>query len=797
VALALVLLLLCAAAAGAALAQRPEAEGLEISLTFTRGGSAAGSRLSGTVVVRNNGGQEASFGAVTTRLPAGVIYIGQAVGSDLAAATVNGPEIRWVGPFSLSPGAELVVRYWAVASSERQPLPAEAVASAAILRGGRVLAEAEALLGSGPERAPAGSVTQPPEVGGQDAARPSALVVTKTADPAAVEPGRGVAYSVVFSNNSGDAVVLSAIDDLLPVPFEYVGLAVGSDVTQEPEDAEAPAIGWRGAFVVPARGVLTLRYWAWVPPETLPQATPYTNQATAKYGATTVGPARADVQVLGPDLQVAKTVSPTTVTAGEVVTYTVLLSNPGSLDGVIDTIVDTLPAGFAFVGMAPGSDILAAPAVAGNTLTWAGPLAMPAGATVKLVYQVRTAMVGGVQAPTNRVVAVAGGQQIGPAAAAVTVDKYSVFLPLTLMDYEPPRFTAAKTASPAEVKLGEEEPVVWTVRLRNEGDLPGVINTIVDTLPPGFSYQGRAPGSGVTSEPVVSGNTLTWTGPWTVGADSELVLAFKTGTPSTAGRYINQVTATTLTGAAPRQPGTATVNVKSPILLTSDFESGTEGWQPFLNLWRLNEEQWYWDPGYGYQGSNGYTFFGLAGIDPLRYGRGAHDALTMYMGEGSADWTDYRVRARFNWISGGRVGIWFRGTYQDSETPGLWTTGYYCVIRFKEGPGDYAELQQIRTEEEPGDETNPFALYKFDNPLDLQKAYLQTQIEQNQWHQITVEARGNNFKCWVDNELAIDYTDTEASIFLKGTVGLYTYSGDPVVNASLIQFDDVVVEPLD
>jgi hypothetical protein len=54
--------------------------------------------------------------------------------------------------------------------------------------------------------------------------------------------------------------------------------------------------------------------------------------------------------------------------------------------------------------------------------------------------------------------------------------------------------------------------------------------------------------------------------------------------------------------------------------------------------------------------------------------------------------------------------------------------------------------------------------------------------------------RGPNVKCLVDGEPAIDYTDTFGSVFLNGTIGLYTYGArgwDAVMS-----FDDVQVEPL-
>ncbi|MFC2037280.1 family 16 glycoside hydrolase [Chloroflexota bacterium] len=224
-----------------------------------------------------------------------------------------------------------------------------------------------------------------------------------------------------------------------------------------------------------------------------------------------------------------------------------------------------------------------------------------------------------------------------------------------------------------------------------------------------------------------------------------------------------------------------------------DFEDGTEGWTPFLNYWRNKEGQWYWDPGGGYNGSNGYGFNGEIGAPATH--KSAHDALTMLLIEGSEEWTDYRLRAKFNVLSGPQVGVWFRGTYREVDIPGQWVTGYYFTIRVRPNGGeDEAVLWQLRTAEEHWDEAEPDYWYHFSNPRELVEAPLATSVERGEWHEITVEVDGAHIKCYVDDELAVDFVDTEGSIFLEGTVGLFTYGNPP--NTARDKFDDVVVEPL-
>lgn len=226
-----------------------------------------------------------------------------------------------------------------------------------------------------------------------------------------------------------------------------------------------------------------------------------------------------------------------------------------------------------------------------------------------------------------------------------------------------------------------------------------------------------------------------------------------------------------------------------PIFFTDDFESGVAKWTPFVNYWRLSPSQWFWDWGQGYGGSNAYTH---------QHDRGhccAEDALTMYLGQGSSEWTDYRYSVRFRAQEGRQAGIWFRGTYKDVETKGQWLTGYYFTVLVLPGEENPARLWQLMTEEDYESKYHPPKYwYHFSNPIALRQVEMTTSVNLGEWHTLTVEAQGPRFKCYVDDELVIDYTDTEGAIFLKGTVGLYAFGGGD--HEAIINFDDALVEPL-
>jgi uncharacterized repeat protein (TIGR01451 family) len=247
-----------------------------------------------SLTVRNEGTAPERVDEIVVDLPAGVAYVGQAFGSDVAnPAEVSSSQLRWTGPFTLSDATALEVRFWAAASKEANP--GEHPIQVMVLDEDGAPTSSEWTLVLVPGEEADTPPVQPTEVE-KVAAEPSAVEVTKTADSDEVDPGEPVLYTVTFSNSGGPAVTLETITDVLPAGFDYVGVAWDSEIGHE-EDPEEPEIVWEGPFVVPAGGSTTLKYWVRVPPGMPVGSGPHTNQVTASDGATSMGPAYADVWV--------------------------------------------------------------------------------------------------------------------------------------------------------------------------------------------------------------------------------------------------------------------------------------------------------------------------------------------------------------------------------------------------------------------------------------------------------------------------------------------------------------------
>jgi len=114
-------------------------------------------------------------------------------------------------------------------------------------------------------------------------------------------------------------------------------------------------------------------------------------------------------------LTVGKTATPTLSANNGPITFTLIATNGGTVETVLEDFADTLPATPGSPTYLPGSSryngvTIADPAISGSTLTWIGSFAVPAGATRSLTFQVNLPTVNGTY--TNRAVAHISATQI-------------------------------------------------------------------------------------------------------------------------------------------------------------------------------------------------------------------------------------------------------------------------------------------------------------------------------------------------------------------------------------------------
>jgi uncharacterized repeat protein (TIGR01451 family) len=355
---------------------------------------------------------------ITDTLPADFMFAGMQPWSDWIVPPVDtiGPEIVWQGPITVPANSDLSLVYaiYVPSTVPRSPIP---YVNTVIARAGETTI---------------GPATANLLVGG------AALSVTKAATPTRLLPGQTTDYTVTFANSGELTGTLAVISDTLDPSLTFVQMLPGGDVT-DPPDQVGDTLVWTGDFILPTGASLTLNYqvdtstdpgWHWP-----------CNEVTALAGDDQVGPARACIEV-GPQtasvylplvfknvrwarFTIAKSVTPGTVTdlPGEVVTYTVTIANLGDKPGKLAAVVDTLPAGFTYLDMAPGSDVTADPSGATGLIRWAGPFNIAGGGQLRLIYRVAPSQTVGQYTNSAYVEALIGRPPAGPASAVVTVER--------------------------------------------------------------------------------------------------------------------------------------------------------------------------------------------------------------------------------------------------------------------------------------------------------------------------------------------------------------------------------------
>jgi len=118
--------------------------------------------------------------------------------------------------------------------------------------------------------------------------------------------------------------------------------------------------------------------------------------------------------------------------------------------------------------------------------------------------------------------------------------------------------------------VAPSETAIYTITINNSGNAPVTLNTINDTLPPGFSYVTGSSSVLTTADPAVLGQELTWNGPFALPANGSGVLTFSATASATPGDYLNNAGATA--GNIPVTPTGPTAKVT-----VSECVSGQDG----------------------------------------------------------------------------------------------------------------------------------------------------------------------------------------------------------------------------
>ncbi|MCM0666844.1 PKD domain-containing protein [Flavobacterium tyrosinilyticum] len=210
----------------------------------------------------------------------------------------------------------------------------------------------------------------------------------------------------------------------------------------------------------------------------------YTLQWTVSNGNCAVSSDTMNLTILSiADLELTKTVTPTTGSIGDVVTFNINVFNNNSLGGSATatnvSIRDFIPFGFALVaGTVTSGGIYN---VGDNTITWSG-ATIPSGSILSLSFKA-TILGGGSYVNTAEVIK---SDQFDPDSTPnnqnpTEDDQDSATVTLDVAD-----LSLQKTVSPATVSINDN--VVFTIRVTNSGPNNATGITVSDHLPSGYTY---------------------------------------------------------------------------------------------------------------------------------------------------------------------------------------------------------------------------------------------------------------------------------------------------------------------
>lgn len=313
------------------------------------------------------------------------------------------------------------------------------------------------------------------------------LSIDKTA-PSAVPIGDPITYTLTIQNSGALSATNLIITDVLPVGATYLsgGTLVG-DVVSWTVPSLASQSSVEVEFAVTTNQTITNEVYG----------------VAADGGFSATGDVPVVTAVLVPELHIAKT-APTSRIAGLPITYTLSITNSGTLTATNLVITDVLPVGASFVSSDGGLN--------GNTVTWN--LAELADGDSATFHFVVTAT----QTITNTLYGVTA--ENAPTATGETAVVTTLLSPLAIEK------TAPNTAESGQL-------ITYTLTIHNLGGfaLSGLV--ISDTLPAGASYVNGG---------TLDGSVVTWTVP-SLASGGIITVQFAVTTTETITNEFYTVTA--------------------------------------------------------------------------------------------------------------------------------------------------------------------------------------------------------------------------------------------------------------
>jgi large repetitive protein len=302
------------------------------------------------------------------------------------------------------------------------------------------------------------------------------ISLVKTADTNNASVGGTIVYTVAVSN-TGNVTAQVAMTDIIPAGTTFIPNSVV--VSGMPVAGADPATGIPVGPVAPGATVIVTFS---VLVTSLPTPQQLSNQASASYtfvppdGRTLTGSALSNIvtfPVSAPNITLVKTSTTTNTAIGDIVPYSILVTNVG-IAAVTNTVfIDPIAPGSTFV--------LGSVAINGVPAPSAFPAAgipvgtIPPGGTVTVTFNALVQSL-----PPS-------GALINQSSATFTSGAFSgtAFSNTSVIAVNQPIITAVKSASVTTATVGDT--LNYTINVTNSGNF-GAATTVTDTIPAGTSF---------------------------------------------------------------------------------------------------------------------------------------------------------------------------------------------------------------------------------------------------------------------------------------------------------------------
>ncbi|MEV0675655.1 GEVED domain-containing protein [Actinosynnema sp. NPDC050436] len=391
------------------------------------------------------------------------------------------------------------------------------------------------------------------------------LEITKTADRAEAAPGDTVTYTVTVANTGQTEQNASFTDDLTQVVDDA---AFGSaTATTGTASYSAPKLTWTGALAVGASATITY---------TVTVNDPVTGDSKLVNGVSSDTPGgncppgstdpkcRVVIPIAG--LTIEKTVSPTSVNPGDVVTYTVTVRNTGQTVHTGATFSDDLSNVLDDADYnGDGAATVGTVAYAAPTLTWTGDLPVGGTATITYAVTVKNPTTGDHRL-TNAVTSTTPGTNC-PARTNRAAD------PRCSTDTALPGLTITKSVDRTDAAPGDT--VTYTVQVANTGQTAQDAS-FTDDLTQVVDDAAFGSVSATTGTANYAAPKLTWSGALAVGGTATITYTVTVNDPVTGDHRLTNV----VTSATPGSECAACTTVTPVAGLTIEKTSSPEAVDP-------------------------------------------------------------------------------------------------------------------------------------------------------------------------------------------------------------------------